>query len=1541
MKKKGFTLTELLIVIVIIAIVTIIAIPNIIEALYENKRKGGESIEKLVVKNLQLYNSDNEEDLWCLEEEGFNCEDADYTCVKITPKDLYELNPDINMGDCLFRDADSIYVVKSEEGNYKFYTEIVCGNKLKDGTDNKPKDKIADSFDPNDLYYASPVVSDKLEETCVYEYRDNTYTIRYNANGGEGVMEDSYYDYSEEKPLRTNIFSRDNYEFIGWSRTSESQNAEFQNGQVVSKLTKKNEEIIVLYAVWKELPNIYSVTLDNQDATSGGTKTTYYRYNTVKKINNVDCYYYTNDELSICLTGGNKINTPTKTGYEFKGYYTQKDGKGTKYINEEGTIINDLYKTEGDKTLYAYWVDETAPSIPTYTAFYQEDGSNYVQDSWTNKKVLTTISSTDNGSGVKYIQYQLTTASDTDSWTTFQFSEEPLTKINTTWTGTESWDVINGRNQSYYFRACDESNNCSGNSEVYTIKYDTSDPVSTIKNTSSTKLTLNYSDNVGVVAYYFGTENPSTKNVEYTNLSSLDEGSIDKTISSAGTYYFSTKDSAGNSSVTNTSAYTVTYNGNGGTVATTSQFSLSGTNVILPTPKARTGYNFNGWYTAASGGNKVGNAGDSYTVSTNQTLYAQWTAITYTITYNSNAGLPSGYKILSYVQSSGSQYINTGVKTDQDSRIIVKASYTGSYSIYGAGKAFTNYTANASGGYFYYNDYGGGASTATNYSGSAHIFEQNKNYAYIDNNLVHSFTYSSFTSPGNMFLFGRNDGTGALNDAGGTVKIYSAKIYNGSLVRNLIPCINTAGIVGMYDTVEKKFYSNAGSGTFVASENYVSKYNITNTVSLPSPAKTGYTFGGWYTSADFTGTKITSISAGTTGNKTLYAKWTPNNYTVTFNANGGSVSPTSKTVTYDGEYGTLPLPTKSGYTFVGWYTGKALRDTSITYKEKPWIYYADRYKDLYDAFGYNETSLQNHYQTYGKNEGRKISEYNVSDIYSVVGNQTLYAGWTAGTGIAYKVQHWQQNLNGTASSQNSSNYTLKETEHFTGTTGESVSPSTKTYTGFNSPSKQTATVAADGSTTINYYYTRKSKSITFKIAYDTSTYRGPSSHYSSSTYQSLSKTSTTLNYGGSETMTASPAYPDDRYVGSVSCSEGITSSITTGSGTTSRTDSIKVTNNSNTTTASVCTITYTPKWEGIPYGSYTANDTLSYAGSSWTIKADNGNNTGLVLNTNAGIGAYKSNIQTELGNSSVNKDVSGGGIVAQSTGAYVSTDGGISTGYTGANYWTDSTHFYNSASRTFYSRASTKYLYGSWNGRGSGSVSTNDVYNTLKTSATLSTGIKSTTSSYYTINGSTITFKNASKSSSDTDWYYSLRMTRFRLGSGSYDGQSSTPNSYQLAYLNYRYSYSASSGYTLTHTALIGDTGRVTMYICGGNYHSDIVVYRYKSSSAFYYGSEASGTGWSGSSWDVDNAVSYSYVYNDERWNGRYAGYASTCGGMAANIDSDCVNNYASNGELQRIRRYRFHSWDDHYYCKKRTKYTLANVEKSLYYRPYLIARER
>ena len=93
---------------------------------------------------------------------------------------------------------------------------------------------------------------------------------------------------------------------------------------------------------------------------------------------------------------------------------------------------------------------------------------------------------------------------------------------------------------------------------------------------------------------------------------------------------------------------------------------------------------------------------------------------------------------------------------------------------------------------------------------------------------------------------------------------------------------------------------------------------------LPVPERAGYTFMGWFTDAGMTAQFTERLMPKT--NTTLYAKWEANTYTVTFHVNGGDefaeADNRTKTVTYDGTYGSLPTATKSGYGFIGWFTSR-------------------------------------------------------------------------------------------------------------------------------------------------------------------------------------------------------------------------------------------------------------------------------------------------------------------------------------------------------------------------------------------------------------------------------------------------------------------------------------------------------------------------------------------------------------------------------------------------------------------------------------------
>ena len=84
---------------------------------------------------------------------------------------------------------------------------------------------------------------------------------------------------------------------------------------------------------------------------------------------------------------------------------------------------------------------------------------------------------------------------------------------------------------------------------------------------------------------------------------------------------------------------------------------------------------------------------------------------------------------------------------------------------------------------------------------------------------------------------------------------------------------------------------------------------------LPATTKSGYTFVNWYYDSAFT--QIANPGDTIESNVTLYAKWQLNTYTVTYNSNGGSSIPQTSNATQLPN--PLPTPTKSGYTFEGWY----------------------------------------------------------------------------------------------------------------------------------------------------------------------------------------------------------------------------------------------------------------------------------------------------------------------------------------------------------------------------------------------------------------------------------------------------------------------------------------------------------------------------------------------------------------------------------------------------------------------------------------------
>lgn len=135
------------------------------------------------------------------------------------------------------------------------------------------------------------------------------------------------------------------------------------------------------------------------------------------------------------------------------------------------------------------------------------------------------------------------------------------------------------------------------------------------------------------------------------------------------------------------------------------------------------------------------------------------------------------------------------------------------------------------------------------------------------------------------------------------------------------------------------------NGGTVSTKNIKVTYNSTYGT-LPTPTRKGYNFDGWYTAKTGGSKIVSSTMVGSSAGSTLYAHWKANQYTVTFDPNGGTVSTTSKTVTYGETYASprvLPEPTYPGHTFDGWYTEKTggtrvTEDTVVTVTKDHTLY---------------------------------------------------------------------------------------------------------------------------------------------------------------------------------------------------------------------------------------------------------------------------------------------------------------------------------------------------------------------------------------------------------------------------------------------------------------------------------------------------------------------------------------------------------------------------------------------------------------------------
>ena len=167
-------------------------------------------------------------------------------------------------------------------------------------------------------------------------------------------------------------------------------------------------------------------------------------------------------------------------------------------------------------------------------------------------------------------------------------------------------------------------------------------------------------------------------------------------------------------------------------------------------------------------------------------------------------------------------------------------------------------------------------------------------------------------------------------------------------------------------------YKDQGNKTYsgTTGSSRPSKHNWALSTTIPTDmGKPGYTFGGWYDNSSCTGSAITSISAySSTTDITLYAKWTANGFTISYNANTGSGTTDSTSLTYD--------------------AAGSLRTNSFTAPNAGHIF--------------KEWNTQSNGKGTSYSSGASLTIELVNALYSLspTGNKTLYAIWESGEGAA-------------------------------------------------------------------------------------------------------------------------------------------------------------------------------------------------------------------------------------------------------------------------------------------------------------------------------------------------------------------------------------------------------------------------------------------------------------------------------------------------------------------------------------------------------------
>lgn len=574
--------------------------------------------------------------------------------------------------------------------------------------------------------------------------------------------------------------------------------------------------------------------------------------------------------------GAITLPTATRTGYDFKGWSTSSSATS----GSTGS-----YTPTGNVTLYAVWAKKS------YTITYNNNGKGATPSSQTKT----------HGTN---LTLQSFIADQTAAGYSVTFNENggdtrPNALTSTLTYKQAYWNTAsNGSGTNYASKGTYSANESATLYSIWNTNYGavTLPAAITKANTSETGYKVTFNANGGSCST---TELTSSKTRKYA-FSKWAAGSTSGTQYSAGASYSPTGA---------TTMYAIW-------TETTTNGSIT-----LPTP-TRTGYTFKGWATSSSATSGTA-AGQSYTPTAATTLYATWQINTWTVQYNANG---YGTAPSSQTKTYGTALTLRNFIADQSG-----AGYTVSFNSNNGTTTPGNLSSTITRKQTYWNTNSNG--TGTNY-GSGGSYTANEGATLY---AIWSTTNGSVTLPS---AIARNNTTEngykvTFNANGGSCNTASLTAVNTrSYTFNKWAAGSTSGTK----------YNAGASFTPTANTTMYATWteSVTNgTIELPVAAKSGYTFIGWGTSS--------SATTGTTGeytptrNITLYAVYSANGYAVTYDSNRHGTAPANQVKTHGVALTLQPFiadHTETGYTVSldanGGSVSAASLTSEISYKQTSW-----------------------------------------------------------------------------------------------------------------------------------------------------------------------------------------------------------------------------------------------------------------------------------------------------------------------------------------------------------------------------------------------------------------------------------------------------------------------------------------------------------------------------------------------------------------------------------------------------------------------------